>query len=186
MIEEIFVGRVDAQGRFRGDHRRPDIGGGAAAAGDPVPVQQDQFGECLEEELFVDLGHAETFRRDVHPPDVVHGPEKEDGPVFAAVGLQPLEDLLGIVEDHRRGIQLERPVGFDQGIVPALARVVRHGEQMIAEDLSEAQLRLIGGLCLPLFGRGLNDFDIHCLLLKRAPGACVLSWSISLNETAIK
>ena len=133
--------------------------------GDPLLVEQDQFLQRLQEELLVDLGHAEPLRRDVHPPDIFHRPEEEDGAAFSPVGLHPLEDLLGVVEAHGRRIELERPVGFDQGVMPAPAGVVGHGEEMIGEDLSEAQFRFIGGFRLPLFRRGLNNLDFHCRLL---------------------
>ena len=79
--------------------------------------------------------------------------------IHGAVGLHALKDLLGIVEHHAGRVQNKGGVGDDARIVPALAAGIFHQEHMIGENLTEAQLGLVGGLGLE--GRGFRDLDIQ-------------------------
>ena len=47
------------------------------------------------------------------------GPERGERAVGLAVGLEPLEDLLPVVQHHRRRVEGERPVRHHRGVVPA-------------------------------------------------------------------
>ena len=58
---------------------------------------------------------ADLFRRAA----LAFGPERPDGAVGMAVGLEPLEDLLAVVEDRCGRVKRDGAVGFDPRIVPA-------------------------------------------------------------------
>ena len=49
-------------------------------------------------------------------------PEGRDAAVGLGVGLEALEDRLGVVQRRGRRVQLQRRVGGQPGVVPALAR----------------------------------------------------------------
>ena len=71
-------------------------------------------------------GIASRIGRFGEAPRIGVGPEQRRAAVGPAIGLQPLEDLLGVVE-HRRGrIHRERLARGDARVVPALpARHIR-------------------------------------------------------------
>ena len=73
--------------------------------------------------------------------------------------MSAVKDLLCVVEHHGSGVQFKGAVGDDAGIVPALALGVIHDEHMVGELFAEAELRLIGGLCLGRSRAG--DLDIQ-------------------------
>ena len=98
--------------------------------------------------------------------------------VGPAVGLQPLEDQLGVVEDGRRWRELQWPVGFNARVVPAAPLAVALGEHTVGEVETEAEVlrrRLaslarfkgdelnVHGLLLCVGSRGLV-WDVTCLL----------------------
>ena len=57
------------------------------------------------------------------------------------VGLHPLEDLLRVVQHRRRGVQRQRAVRRDPGVVPAGVRRPLHGEHVVGEVGAEPGLR---------------------------------------------
>ena len=150
---------MDAQADVRGDHEGTDVQGSAVGVGDPVLVDFHQSLDGLDKVLNGDLGNAQTVGRILHSLRVAVGAEELNGVVSGAVGLHAFEDLLGIVEHHACGVQLKGSVGNDAGVVPAFAIGVVHQEHVVAEELTEAQLALIGGLCLG--SGGFDDLDIQ-------------------------
>lgn len=115
----------------------------------------------LDEILHGDLRDAQTLLGVVHAAGVAVRAEQLDLAVSGTVGLHALEALLSVVEYHGGGVQLQRTIGDDPGIMPALTGIVIHDEHVIGKYLSETQLTLVGGFGL---GRGsLGDLDIQHL-----------------------
>lgn len=104
-----------------------------------------------------DLGQAHTLGGVVHALDVAVGAEQLDRAVGGAIGLQTLEDLLGIVQHLGGGVNLQGAIGDDAGIVPALALVIVHDEHMVGHVLAKDQS---GGVRLFLQFGGAGDFDL--------------------------
>ena len=127
--------------------------------GHPVLVHFHQGLDRLDEVVHGNLGNAHPVGGVLHALGVAVGAEQLDGVVRGPVGLQTLENLLGIVEDHAGGVQGEGLIGDDAGVMPALVRGVVHDKHMIREDLAEAQLALVRGFGLG--AGGLGDFDIQ-------------------------
>src|SRR5690606_30389457 len=61
--------------------------------------------------------------------------------VDLGVGLEALEELLGVVEDGRCRVERERPVRFEPGVVPAPALGVVDRDHVVGEDLPESGIR---------------------------------------------
>ena len=86
-----------------------------------------------------DLGQAHALGGVVHALDIAVGPEELDGAVGGAIGLQPLENLLGIVQHFGRRIDLQRAIGDNPGVVPAPSGVIVHKEHMVRHALTKHQ-----------------------------------------------
>lgn len=137
--------------RLGGNHGGTDVEGCSPSLGDPVPVQEHQFFDGIQKQVRVHRGHAHPLGRAVHPFDVCRRPEKVDLAVLPPVGFQPFENFLAVMEAHGGGIELDRAIWLDQGIIPAAVRMVFHIEEMVGDDLSEPQLGFVGGNRLSLF-----------------------------------
>ena len=142
-----MLGGVDPQSHIGGKDEGSDIKRGAVGMGHPVPVHPHQGLHGLNKVL-------RRHRGDTHPVagvdaalGVAVGAEELDVPGGGAVGLQALEQLLGVVEHHGGRVQGEGLIGDNPGIVPAFALGVVHQEHVVGENLAEAQLTLICGLC---------------------------------------
>ena len=149
---------MDPQSGVNADDEGADIQGGALLAGDPVLLQLDQLGDAGQGQVLRDLGQGHPPGGGVHPADIVHGPEELHGAVGGAVGLQTLKNLLGVVEHLGGGVDLQRCVGDDAGVLPALACVIVCNEHMVGKALAEDQS---GGIRFFLQGRCAGDFDFH-------------------------
>ena len=82
--------------------------------------------------------------------------EQADAAVGAAKCLQPVEDGLAVVQDAAGGVEGERRIGLDTGVVPALPVFVVHQEHVVGEDIPERQ-GVIGGRLLRRGGPGDRD-----------------------------
>ena len=151
------VGGVDAQSGVQADHEGPNIQGGILLPGHPVLLHLNQLGDANQSQVLRHLGQGHTLGGRVHPADVVHGAEELDGAVLGPVGLQALEDLLGVVEHLGRRVDLQGGVGDDPGIVPALTGVVVRDEHMVGHALAPNQG---GGVGLLLQGLRAGDFNL--------------------------
>jgi hypothetical protein len=78
------------------------------------------------------------------------GTEQGDAAVFPLIGLESLEDLLGVVQDQCRRVELKRLVLLYAGVHPPLAHFPLDQEHPVGKDLAEAELRLVGELGLLL------------------------------------
>ena len=160
---------MDAQLGHGGDGVGTDVEGRALGTGHPVLLHLHDGLHGLDEVLLGDAGDAEALVGVVHPAGVAVRAEELDLVLRGAVGLHALEALLGVVEHHGGGVQGQRPVGDDAGVVPALSLVIVHDEHVVGEDFAEAQLALVDGFGLG--GRGFGDLDIqHC---EHSPVLCI-------------
>ena len=150
---------VDAQTDVSGEDEGTDVQRGTVDVGDPVLVHFHQSLDGLDEILDGNLGDAQTVGGILHPLGVAVRTEQLDGVVRGAIGLHALENLLGVVEHHRGGVQGEGGIGDDAGVVPALALGIVHHEHMVGEDFAKAQLVFVGGFRLG--GSGLGNLDIQ-------------------------
>lgn len=66
------------------------------------------------------LWHAEPISRLVKAAGVHLGAKQGYPAVSPFVRLEPLEDLLGVEEDHTRRVKCERLIWLDSGIAPPL------------------------------------------------------------------
>ena len=148
MYPKVFVGGYD---------KGADIKGGAGLCGYPVPVNAYKGLYSPYKILLRHRRDAEALTGVSCPLGVPVRPEKQHPSVIGTVGLQALEHLLGIVEDHSRGGKAYWGIGDYPGVVPALALVIVHNVHMVGENLPEAQLVLIG---LFLGGGGAFNLDI--------------------------
>ena len=142
--EQVVVGGVHAQGGSGGDDEGTDIQGGARLGGHPAGLQAHELLNGGQGVLLRQGGDAHALTGGVDAPDVLHGAEELHPAVGAAVGLQALKDLLGIVEHHGGGLQGEGAVGHDAPVVPALAGGVVHDKHMVGKGLAEDQRVGIG------------------------------------------
>ena len=154
-----MLGSVHAQTHIIGKDEGTDVQGSAVGVGHPVAVHIHQSLNGLNVVLYRDLGDAQTVGRILKTLGVAVRAEQLHGVIGGAVGLHALKDLLCVVEHHGSGVQFKGAVGNDAGIVPALALGVIHDEHMVGELFAEAELRLIGGLCLGRSRAG--DLDIQ-------------------------
>ena len=138
------MGGVHAQGGSGGDDEGADIQGGARLGGHPAGLQAHQLLNGGQGVLLRQGGDAHALTGGVDAPDVLHGAEELHPAIGAAVGLQALKDLLGIVEHHGGGLQGEGAVGHDAPVVPALAGGVVHDKHMVGKGLAEDQRVGIG------------------------------------------
>ncbi len=67
--------------------------------------------------------------------------ERPHRAVLVAEGLEPLEDLLRVVQDGSRRVELERTVRHDLAVVPALVRGPGRDDHVVGELLAEAGIR---------------------------------------------
>ena len=160
-----MVGRMHAQSGVQTDHEGTDIQGGVLLIGDPVLLQLDQLHDTGQSQLVGDIGHTQTVSGVVQTLDIAVGTEQLDGAVGGAVSLHALENFLAVMQDLGSGVDLQRTVGDDAGIVPALTLVIVHDEHMIGHVLAEYQS---GSFGLFLQSGGTGDLDLlhsECLLI---------------------
>ena len=144
-----------------GKDEGPDVEAGARLGGHPVLIGLDQGLEGLEVYVLGHGGDAQFLGGADHAADILVRTEELDFALRGAVGLEALEDLLGVVEHHGAGLQLQGAVGDDAGVVPAHALGVVHEEHMVGEIGPEGDAVHRG---LLLRGGGPGDGDVHGVL----------------------
>eukprot|EP01022_Parablepharisma_sp_SALTPOND_P029773 TRINITY_DN7455_c1_g2_i1.p1 TRINITY_DN7455_c1_g2~~TRINITY_DN7455_c1_g2_i1.p1 ORF type:complete len:841 (-),score=220.45 TRINITY_DN7455_c1_g2_i1:648-3170(-) len=151
-VVEVLGADLDPQAGLGGDDRGPDVEAGALQGGHPLVLGLDQLEQMLQRLLGRQLGDAQAAVGAVHALDVGHGPEHVDAAVHAAVGLEPLKDLLAVVQHQRGRVQAQGAVGGDARVMPTLALVIIHQVHVVAEYLAETQLGLVFRLGLAAVG----------------------------------
>ena len=147
-----------------GEGHRTDVQRGAGGPRHPLPVQRHELPEGRQKEVRIDGRQAQPLRRAVETGDVPVGPEQPDGAVLAAIGLEPLEDALRVVEHHGGRLQGQRAVGHDAGVAPPRIPRPVHEEHVIGEHLAETQSGLVR---LGLGPRGAGNRKLHLLVRHR-------------------
>ena len=98
-------------------------------------------GEKLAQRIDEVLGRQRRYRSlrgALQPFGIRGGTERGDRAIRLPVGLEALEDLLPVVQDHRRRVQCDRSVRLDLRIVPAALAVVVHHHHVVGEVLAES------------------------------------------------
>ena len=150
-----------AQSGVQAHHEGADVQGGILRGRHPVLLQLYQLGNTRQGQLLGDLGQGHTGGGVVHAAHVVQGAEQLDGAVSGAVSLQALKDLLSIVEHLGGGVNGQRAIGHDAGIMPALTGIIVHDEHMVGHSLAEHQGGGVGLLLERLGASDLDLFHIH-------------------------
>ena len=162
--EGDVLGRAHAEERLGGEHERPDVEAllprrvRAPSAGRP----STRASTAWTKSSTVEHGQREAVARAHHPRGVLLGTEGPDRAVLVAVGLHPLEGLLRVVQDGGRGVEAERAVGLDPGVVPALVGRPLDQEHVVGEVVAEAGVREDLGEALVGDGRArAGGADLH-------------------------
>ncbi len=145
--------------RIRRENKRTNVQGRALRVRNPILFHLNELFQRTENKFLVDLRNYHSFRGNVHSLEVLVGAEHLNSAVRRAVCLQALEYLLTVVQAHSGGGQRDLAVGYYTRVMPALSRVVVHNEHMIGKNVTEAELGLVGGLCLRRCC--LLDLDFH-------------------------
>ena len=137
---EIFGGGLHAQERFARIHEGAQVQRAAVDLGKPVALGPDQLAARFEEQFFGQFGHREAARTVVEPARIGVGPEQRHAAVIQAIGLQPFENLLRIMQHRGGGIDRHRRARGDDGVVPALPLGVADHRHMVGEDAAEPRI----------------------------------------------
>ena len=124
----------------RGEGEGAQVEGFALTGGDPLGVGAHQVHQGGDEVLLGKLGQRQATGGDIEPGRVVAGPEGPDTAVSVPVGLDPLEDLLPVVQDGGGGGHREVPVGRDLVIGPAHAARPAGVRHVVGEDAPEVEV----------------------------------------------
>ncbi len=149
--EQVLAGGLHAQADLRGEHERPQVEGLLAAVRrHPCLVLPHQRVARLDEGLDRQFGHAEPAGGRLEAGGVLLRTEGGDRPVGLTVGLQALEDLLRVVQDHGRRVEGDRRVRHELAVVPAaaLGPLDRHhvvGEVAAEPGVGQDRLAVCGG-----------------------------------------
>jgi hypothetical protein len=77
--------------------------------------------------MLVEPGDAQDVIGAVQTPEVLLWPEQLDAARRRAVGLEPLEHALAVVQHHGRRVHGDRAVRLDAGGVPSLVGHIHVG-----------------------------------------------------------
>ena len=141
--ELVGAGGANAQMRLGRDDERTDVKAGALCVRYPVLIKLDDRLDRLDEILYRQARQAHTMVGVDHALCVLVGAEQLDGAVRGAVSLQTLKGLHCVMENHRCGIELERLIRYDAGVVPALFLIVVDDQHMIGIMNTETEIALV-------------------------------------------
>ena len=131
---------VQGQLGVRREQEGPDIQGGTGRRGHPCLVHLHQLLNGGHGDVGGHQGQPNTLSGVVQTLHVGIVAEELHFAVLAAIGLQPLEHLAGIVKDTGGGRQAQGAEGDDAGIMPALFAGVVHNKHMVGKHGTKAQL----------------------------------------------
>ena len=105
----------------------------------PGVVVLEKQVDRLDERLLGQLRQRHASGRTAEAGCVRVGPENGHAAIWLAVGLEPFEDALGVVQEHRSGVERQRPVGTELGVVPAALGFPLDRDHVVGEDPSETR-----------------------------------------------
>ena len=148
--ELVLVGRLHADDVARGDHERADVERRAGTErGHPRGVGLNDLLDRLDEAVLREGGHDQALGGIGHALGVHVGTEAHDGPIGGGIGLEPLEDLLAIMEDARALRQRDAVIGSQGALIPCAILVVGHiaivGLAIAEIEVSPVQVLLLNG-----------------------------------------
>jgi hypothetical protein len=121
----------------------------------------------LDEDVLGQLRHRHAVGGVLEAPRIGVGSEQVHAAVVALVGLEALEDFLGVVQDGAGRIELEIGARLDPRLIPAaLGLVVADDCHVVGEDPPEAGVHQLGDAVLlrRRIGCGLDvEFHAHVL-----------------------
>ena len=160
--ELILAGGLYAQYRLSGDGKGTNVQTGVRLRGYPVLLHFYQSADRFYKVLHRDFRNAQTVMGRGQARTVFVRAEQLYLALGGSVCLQTLKALLCIVEHQCGGIQYQRLIGDNAGVMPALALVIIHDEHMVRKDMAEAQSA--GGFFFRCFGQLILDFQCTYLL----------------------
>ncbi len=135
------MGRAHAEELLAGDHEGAQVEaalvGLAAGRGYPGVVLGQQRLERADEVLVGELRQGQAAGAAPEALGVLLGAEGPDGAVGMPVGLDALEDLLGVVQHGGGGVQGQGAVGTHLAAVPAGVQGPAHMGHVVGEVLAE-------------------------------------------------
>ena len=140
--EQVRRGGLHAETDLGREHERPQVEAHLAVVGHPRLV-------LLDERLRARRGRAprgaQAWRAGAPTAGsraaFISGRNVAIEPSALAVGLEPLEDLLAVVQGHGRRVELERAVGHQLRVVPAAALGPLDGHHVVGEVPAEPRAR---------------------------------------------
>ena len=135
--EPIFRRRADAEKGLVGEHERAQVEA-AVAARDPFDVGLHQLLDGAQERRLGQHRHRQALGGGLEAAGVLLGAEQGDAAVLETIGLEALENLLGVVQHGARRIEDERLARPELRVAPAALLRPADGRHVIGEDSAEA------------------------------------------------
>ena len=135
---DIFGRRLHAEEHFARDHEGPQINRPALHIGKPRAVNVCKQAAGFDEQFLRQFRHRHPPCRRVKALRIGIRAEQSHGAIFEAIGLQPFEDFLRIMEHSCRRIERQRLTRRHLCIIPALAFRIADSDHMIGKDFAEA------------------------------------------------
>ena len=164
-------GRPDPQEGLARDGEGAQVEALLVAGGHPAGIDGDELAHGVHEVLDGELGQRQARARVGEAPGVALGTEQPDRAVGAVVGLEALEDLLGVVEDGAGRRQRVVGEGLDPGVDPAPLGVPVDGGHVVGEVDAEPGILVDPRDVLLARGSGLElgaERECHASRLARA------------------
>ena len=125
--ELIFIGRLHTDDLARCEDKGAQVERRVRTVGrNVVTVRLDHRIDRLQEALLRKGRHLQIRRRVIHARRIEVGTERHNMPVHRLIGLQPLKDLLAVLQNPRTLADRDRRVGAQTSLVPLPIRIVRH------------------------------------------------------------
>ena len=136
----VPLGGPHAEERLGRDHERTEIERAALDGREPVAVGGDKLTDRFDEQVLGQFWHGEPPGRCGKPRRVRLGPEQGKPAICLAIGLEPLEDFLRIVEHGRCRIEAERLARANLRAVPAATLFPLDRDHMVRKGGAKARI----------------------------------------------
>ena len=146
---------VQRQSRVGGKQEGTDIQRCAGGRGHPVLIHFHQLFNGCHRHIRRHLGQADPLGGNIQTLHIGIVAEQLHLSILAAVGLQTLKNLAGIMQHAGGRRQRQGAIGHDPGIMPAVLGVIFHNEHMVRKHRAKAQLGRFGhGAGIGILGNG--------------------------------